>query len=78
MQNTPSLPSLPDLLWLGVLAPDRVLPMGQIELNCVLMLNWITWNRTVFDFETVLMLNWIVWIRSVGLNWITWNRTDNL
>ena len=23
--------------------------MGQIELNCVLMLNWIVWNRTVFD-----------------------------
>ena len=25
--------------WPGVVAPDRVLSMGQIELNCVLMLN---------------------------------------
>ena len=24
----------------GVVAPDRVLSMGQIELNCVLMLYW--------------------------------------
>ena len=38
------------------------------------MLNWITWNRTVFDIEPVLTLNWIVLIRAVGLNWITWNR----
>ena len=38
----------------------RALSMGQIELNCVLMLNWITWNRTVFHIETVFMLNWIV------------------
>ena len=27
--------------------------MGQIELNCVYMLNWIGWNRTVFDTETL-------------------------
>ena len=39
MQSTTSLPSLPVLLWPRVLAPDRVLSMGQIELNCVLMLN---------------------------------------
>ena len=41
MQSTPSLPSLPGPPWLGVVAPDRVLSMGQIESNCVLMLNWI-------------------------------------
>ena len=34
MQSTPSLPSLPDPLWLKVEAPDKVLSMGQIELNC--------------------------------------------
>ena len=34
MQSTPSLPSLPDPLWPGLVAPDRVLSMGQIELNC--------------------------------------------
>ena len=28
-----SLPSLPDPLWPRVVAPDRVLPMGQIELK---------------------------------------------
>ena len=27
-----SLPSLPDSLWAGVVAPDRVLFIGQIEL----------------------------------------------
>ena len=33
------LPSLPGPLSPGVVAPKRVLSMGQIELNCVLMLN---------------------------------------
>ena len=32
MQSTPSLPSLPGQLWPGVVAPDWVLSMGQIEL----------------------------------------------
>ena len=31
----------PGPLWPGEVAPDRVLSMGQIELNYVLMLNWI-------------------------------------
>ena len=39
MQNTPSLQSLPGPLWPGVIAPDRVLSMGQIELNYILMLS---------------------------------------
>ena len=39
MQNTPSLPLLLGLLWPGVISPDSVLSIGQIELNCVLMLN---------------------------------------
>ena len=39
MRSTPSLPFLPGPLWPGVVAPDRALPMGKIELNCVLMLN---------------------------------------
>ena len=30
---------LPDSLWLYVVAPERVLSMGQVELNSVLMLN---------------------------------------
>ena len=32
MQNTSSLPSLPGPFWPGVVAPNRVLSMGQIEL----------------------------------------------
>ena len=32
MQSTPSLPSFPGLHWLWVLAPDRVLYIGEIEL----------------------------------------------
>ena len=51
MWSTPSLPSLPGPLRPGVVTPDRVLSMGQIELNCILMRNWITWNRTVLIFE---------------------------
>ena len=38
MGSTPSLPSLPSLLFPGVVAPDRVLSM---ELNCALLLNRI-------------------------------------
>ena len=39
MQITPSLRLLPGPLRPGVVAPDRLLSMGQIELNCVFMLN---------------------------------------
>ena len=46
MRSTPSLPSLPGSLWHEVVALDRVLSMAQIELKCVLMLNWTTWNST--------------------------------
>ena len=35
----------------GVIAPDRVLSMGEIELNSVLLLSWIVWNRTVLTFK---------------------------
>ena len=37
--STPSLPSLLSPLWPGVVAPNKVLSMGQIELICALMLN---------------------------------------
>ena len=46
MCSTPSLPSLPDPLWPWVVALYRALSIGQIEQNCILMLNWIVWNRT--------------------------------
>ena len=38
VQSTLSLPSLLAPIWTEVLAPDRVLSMGQIELKCALML----------------------------------------
>ena len=67
MQSTSSLPSIPSPLLPGGVAPDRFPSIGEIEQNCVLMLTWIAWNRTVFvfDFETVFMLNWIVRNRIV-------------
>ena len=78
MLSTPSLLSHPYPHCPGVVPPDRVLSMGQIELNCVLMLNWNVGNRTVFYIEIVylcktklieielfLILNWIVWNRTV-------------
>ena len=52
MQSALLLPSLPGPLLLGVVATDMVLSMGQIELNSVLVINWIVWNRTVFDIDT--------------------------
>ena len=87
IRSTPSLPSLTGLLWPGVVAADRVLSMGQIELNCVLMLNWITWNRTVliFKLHTYAKLSFLnravltfncVWTKTILiLNWIVWIRT---
>ena len=57
MRSNPSLPSLPGPLCPGVVAPDRVLSMDQIERNCVLMLNWIVWNRTVHCIKIDLALN---------------------
>ena len=57
--------------WPGVVAPDRVLCIGQIEL----MQNWIVYNRTVFDIETVLTLFWIVWNRTVLTFDCIWTNT---
>ena len=39
MWNISSLSLLPSLLWPRVVATDRALSIGQIELNRVLMLN---------------------------------------
>ena len=46
IRSTSSLPMLP-----GSLYSRSGSAMGQIELNCVLMLNWIAWNRTVLIFK---------------------------
>ena len=77
MQGTPSLPLFQGLLWPGLVAPNRVQSMSQIELNCVLMLNWIAWNRTVLTFKQChyAKLNCLEWNWFCMLNWIVWNRT---
>ena len=41
MRSTPLLPSPPGPLLPGVVAPDRVLSIYQIELNYLFLLNWI-------------------------------------
>ena len=46
IQSTASLSLIPVPLWPGVVAPDRVLFMGQIR---VPTLNRIVSNKTVFD-----------------------------
>ena len=51
MQSTPSLPSMLGPLLPEVVVPDRVPSMGQIEINFVLMLTRIIWNRIVFTFN---------------------------
>ena len=73
MQSIPSLPLLPGPLWPRVVVPDRVLSIGQIEVNCILMLNWIVWIKTVLILK-LCGQNQIVWIRTVWLNWIASNR----
>ena len=39
IRSIPSFLSLSGLLWPGVVAPDRLIPTGQIELKYVLKLN---------------------------------------
>ena len=61
---------LPSLYWL-------------LHLNCVFMLNWIVWNRTVLTFKlrtnTKLKCSEreLFWRRNcvLILNWIIWNKT---
>ena len=71
MQRTPSLPSLPGSLWPGVIAPDRVLSMGQIELNCV------GWDEIVLTFKlrTYAKLNCLfIYIKmDLALNNLQWS-----
>ena len=56
MQSTPLFPLLPASLWPKVVAPDRVLSMGQIELN------GIVWNKTFICTKMDLTLNNQQWL----------------
>ena len=77
MRSSDSLQSFPDLPWPEVIAPDRVLSMSQIELNCVLMLNWNVWSRTVLYAKLNCLKEDCFWHWTCVLrkNWIVWNRT---
>ena len=44
MWSIPLLSLFPVPLLSGGVAPDRVLSMSQIDVNCVITLNWIVWN----------------------------------
>ena len=60
IRSTSLLLSLPSPLWPRVVALGRILSIDQIELNCVLMLNWIVWNRNVLTVcKQKLYLDWI-------------------
>ena len=45
-----------------VIYADRVLSMGKIELNCILMLILIVWNRTDYLHKMDLALNNLQWL----------------
>ena len=51
MQSIPSLPSLPGPLWPEMVAPDWVLSLDQVELNCVLMFYWIVLDITIYIYK---------------------------
>ena len=48
MTNTPLLLSISGPFCSRAVAPDRVLSISRIELNCELMINRIVWHRTVY------------------------------
>ena len=77
MQSTSSLPSVAVPLEPGMVAPDRALSMSQIELNCVLTLNWVAWNKTALTIKlrTYTKLNCLKWNCFCMPNEIVWNRT---
>ena len=51
MFSTPSLRSLPRPLWPRVIAADRAIFMGKIEINSALVLKWIAWNWTISTYK---------------------------
>ena len=60
MQSTHLLPLLSSPLWPGVVASDRVLSIGQIELNCVLCKTELFEIELFWHLSCVLMLSWTV------------------
>ena len=62
------LPLLPGPLWSGVIAPDRVLSMGQIELNCNSAL------LNCFKLIVFFIYQWVNKKTLLTVNWIVGNR----
>ena len=73
ISSTFSLPSLPGPLWPRTVASDWVQSLGQIELNCILMLNKIVWKRTVFTFNYVWINGWCL-IELLEIHSNTWSH----
>ena len=67
MKSTPPLSSLPGPLWPEMVTPHRALSIGQIEVNCVWMLNWIAWNRTIYMYK-MKWINRTVYLYEDGFN----------
>ena len=59
MWSTPLLSLLPGSLRPGMVVPDRVPSIGQIGLSCVLRLNRIVWNRSVYIYIYIYIYIWI-------------------
>ena len=76
MRSRALLQLLPGPLLLWKVEPNRVLVMCQIELNFVLLVNWIGWNRTVLKFTvgTCVEKNCLKWNCYSMLNWIVLNN----
>ena len=53
MRSTPLLPSLPGPHWPGVVAPDRALSKGEIELNCILIIFTNPSARAGYDTRSI-------------------------
>ena len=51
IQSAALLLSLQGLFFPGEVTPEKVSSMIQIELNCMLMLNWIVSSRTVYMYN---------------------------
>ena len=73
MRSTPSLLLLLGPLWPRMVAPDRDPIYGLNRTKCIFMLNWIVcigtvwlnwivWNRNVFDNLSVLTYIWTVYL----------------
>ena len=79
MQSNPLVQSLPGPLWPSVVASNRGLFMGQIELNCVPMPNWIVWNRPIYIYiyMSVCVCVWMGFALNNSQSWICHKTKPN-